>query len=262
MLFNYFALKNKVKVKSTLKIPYIKKVTSILKILAVFSFSALLHAAPDEHGDAKFHDSVEEKIKAYVKNQMLKRKLIGKSALQQETISIFKASVALSKKTFASYGLNWGTNKVSDEPYIIEKDIDRALSSDLFKTIFSISVVNRVPILINGPSKIYYRSIKEKFVEPGSDPEACLQKGYGSCGNQAAVGLALLWLAGIEAREVQFYYNLQGRRYSHIVPEVLIGKTWRIIDTTYGAYWIPKNTNNNFELATTEDVLGGGANLL
>jgi len=188
---------------------------------------------------------------------MLKRNLIGQSALEQETISIFKASVALSKTFSSIYGLNWGTNKVYDEPYIIEKDIDRALSSDLFKKIFSISVVNRVPILINASSRSYYMGLKNKFVEPGSDPEVCLQKGHGSCGNQAAVGLALLWLGGIEAREIQFYYNLNGRRYSHIVPEVLIGETWRIIDTTYGAYWIPKNKKNIFDLATTEDVLGG-----
>jgi len=62
----------------------------------------------------------------------------------------------------------------------------------------------------------------------------------------------------LQARDVQFYYiGKKGKRCSHIIPEVFIAGKWRIIDTTYGAFWRGTHKNNNSLLASTEDVLTG-----
>jgi hypothetical protein len=143
---------------------------------------------------------------------------------------------------------------------LTSEDALRAPSSPCFGYLYSISVSNAVPILISVATKTFKLASKKSFHEPGSDPELCFKGRFGSCGNQAAVALMLFHNAGFKARPVQFYYEENGVRLSHIVPEVFINGKWRLIDTTYGSFWIKNVQKIPFEVASTEEVLDSKIN--
>jgi hypothetical protein len=143
------------------------------------------------------------------------------------------------------------SRKVSKEDVVAEQT---QIASPCFGYLYAINVTNVVPILSNTVNRVFHLEIDPNFEKPGSDPEMCVQVRHGICGNQAAVALAFFELAGYEARPVQFFYEEDGRR-SHIVPEVRIEDSWRLIDSTYGAFWIDRSAEAPFELSTTDAII-------
>ena len=131
-----------------------------------------------------------------------------------------------------------------------------AASNACFASVYAVGVANTVPVLASTLNQLFPMLFKDGFENPASDAERCLQLRYGLCGNHAALAQGLLEEAGLTVRPVQFFYQVAGTRYSHIAPEVLIGGTYRFIDTTYGAYWISQRRANTFALATLEEILG------
>jgi len=131
----------------------------------------------------------------------------------------------------------------------------RAVDSPCFGYLYAIGVANTVPILSSTANRNFQLSADEDFTKPGSDAEVCLQVRHGSCGNQTAVGLGLFKRAGFTARPVEFYYTLDGQRFSHIVPEVFLDGEWRMVDTTYGAYWAQSKGGVPFALRTTDGII-------
>lgn len=135
-------------------------------------------------------------------------------------------------------------------------DARSALASPCFRTIYTVLVANTVPILSSTALRTFMISIDRPFIEPGTDPNICVEVRHGICGNQAAVGTALFELAGIKSRTVQFFYQSAGARSSHVVVEVSIDGKWRLVDTTYGAVWDAQPSGGrSFELATTDRLI-------
>lgn len=148
-----------------------------------------------------------------------------------------------------------GDARTSDLPVLTPAVAKRAVRSSCFGYLYAIGVANTVPILSSTANRNFHLTMDENLVEPGSDPEICLQVRRGSCGNQTAVGLGLFERAGFTARPVEFYYTMNGDRQSHIVPEVLIDGRWRMIDTTYGAYWATSTAGDPFALLSTQQII-------
>jgi hypothetical protein len=136
------------------------------------------------------------------------------------------------------------------------EDIFLALNSVCFNYIYAVFTANTVPVLINAANRSFQILGSAAFREPGSNPELCLIARGGICGNQTAVAIALLERVGLPARSVQFFYSLNGVRHSHIVPEVFIDGKWRLIDSTYGAFWTSTTNKISFELLSTDELLG------
>jgi len=145
--------------------------------------------------------------------------------------------------------------QVDEGPKLKPEDARRAVDSSCFGYLYAIGVANTAPILSSTANKAFQMLAMENFIPPGSDAEVCLQVRFGSCGNQTAVGLGLFERAGFTARGVEFYYTKNGQRFSHIVPEVLIDGRWRMIDTTYGAYWATSTAGDAFALLPTEQII-------
>jgi len=203
---------------------------------------------------------VEEKISDYIRKNALIQKLPKESLVEKEAISIFKASLG----TWVCFPRNNHAAKQNSiqnngRKYFSTEDVDNAIKDELFKEIYAVTVANRMPLLVSAEIAQFKNSMNERdWKLSGDDPEKCLQTGIGICGSQAATALALLRIVGLQARDVQFYYiGKKGKRCSHIIPEVFIAGKWRIIDTTYGAFWRGTHKNNNSLLASTEDVLTG-----
>lgn len=130
--------------------------------------------------------------------------------------------------------------------------IDKALKSQCFKSIFAINTSVTVPALLDYQVYLYLEN--NLFPElPGSNVEACLDVRAGLCGNHYSTAAAILEFAGIPVRPIEFYYYKNGRRASHIIPEVKISTKWRPIDTTFGAYWA--DSKSEFTLLTTNQIL-------
>jgi hypothetical protein len=141
---------------------------------------------------------------------------------------------------------------------LVPEDVLRAPSVPCFSYLYAIQVANATPVLISTANRAFQVASGMPFPEPGSDANLCIQARYGRCGNQAAVGVALFEKAGFKARAVQFYYESNGIRKSHVIPEVLIDGNWRLIDTTYGAYWINNKPASPFVLRTLEEIQTNG----
>jgi len=134
-------------------------------------------------------------------------------------------------------------------------DVLRAPTVPCFSYIYSAQVANTVPILISTANRAF-RIMNGTFAEPGSNPKLSIEARHGLCGSQAAVAIALFEKAGFRARPVEFYYkNKLKQRFSHVIVEVLIDRDWRLIDTTYGAYWIDGTPGSSFALRTLEQIL-------
>lgn len=134
------------------------------------------------------------------------------------------------------------------------EDALRAPKVPCFSYLYAIQVANAVPVLVSTATR-QFRMLDGAFAEPGSNAKLCVEARHGICGNQAAVGIALFEKAGLQVRPLEFYYNQNGQRFTHIIVEVLIDGSWRPIDTTYGAYWIDSTPGSPFVLRTLEQVL-------
>ncbi len=134
------------------------------------------------------------------------------------------------------------------------EDALRAPSVPCFAHLYAIQVAVTVPILISTATRAF-RMLNGVFAEPGSNPRLCLEARHGLCGNQAAVAIALFERAGFQARPVKFFYESKGVRRSHVIAEVLIDRAWRVVDPTYGAYWINKSAGTPFGLRTLDEIL-------
>ena len=203
---------------------------------------------------------VEERISDYIRNNALIQNLPKESLVEKEAISIFKASLG----TWVCYPRNNKAAKQNsiqnnDRKYFSTEDVNNAIQDESFKEIYAVTVANRMPFLVSAEIAVFKDNMNERdWKLSQDDPEKCLQTGVGICGNQAATALALLRIVGLQARDVQFYYTEKnGKRYSHIIPEVFIAGKWRIIDTTYGAFWRGTKKKDDSLLASTEDVLTG-----
>jgi hypothetical protein len=130
-----------------------------------------------------------------------------------------------------------------------------ATKSPCFGYLYAINVVNTVPILIRTANRVFQLEAVKNFQEPGSDANLCLSARFGSCGNHTATALGFFEKAGFKARPVEFYYEYEGTRLSHIIPEVWIDGDWRMVDSTFGAYWIDRRPGIQFKLRSTEDIL-------
>lgn len=149
-----------------------------------------------------------------------------------------------------------GDRRLTAAPQLTPDDARRAPKSACFGYIYAIAVANATPILSSTALRSFFLKVSPAFLEPGSNAEQCIVVRHGICGNQTAVALALFEMAEIEARSVEFYFELGNQRSSHIIPEVKISESWRLIDTTYGAYWIDRRSSGSiFALAKTDDVI-------
>lgn len=136
-------------------------------------------------------------------------------------------------------------------------DASRARNSPCFGYLYAIGVANTVPILASTSNRAFRMISGIKFDDPGSDANLCLIARNGICGNQAALGISLFQKAGLEARPLEFYYSIEGKRRSHVIVEAFIDNDWRPIDTTYGAYWIDPTPGKPFALISTETLVEG-----
>lgn len=144
-------------------------------------------------------------------------------------------------------------------PSLTVNDILRAFQVPCFAYLYAIQVANLTPVLISTANRTFRVAPEFAFEDPGSNPNLCLTARHGICGNQAAVGIALLEKAGFRARPVEFYY-FDKQRFSHIIAEVLIEGDWRPIDTTYGAYWVRNVPGKPFRLMSLDDLLSTDLN--
>lgn len=143
----------------------------------------------------------------------------------------------------------------SEDVQISGEDVLKAVETPCFGHIYAINVANTTPILVSTANRTYQMAAAPNYLKPGSDPELCLSVRHGSCGNHSAVATAFFERAGFKARPVEFYYEYKGSRLSHITPEVWINGHWRLIDSTYGAYWTDEKPAVPFELMPTEKIL-------
>jgi len=130
-----------------------------------------------------------------------------------------------------------------------------ATKSPCFGYFYAINVANTVPILISTSNRTFQMVCAPDFLKSGSDAELSIFERHGTCGNQSALATAFFKRAGFKARPVEFYYEYEGSRHSHITPEVWVDGDWRLIDSTYGAYWIDRKSGVSFELMPTEKIL-------
>ncbi|GKQ53940.1 hypothetical protein BRSPCE3_47950 [Bradyrhizobium sp. Ce-3] len=152
---------------------------------------------------------------------------------------------------------NISNNPVSDQSAIkkvTREDALRAPKVACFSYLYATQVAAAVPVLISSADREFL-NLNGAFAEPGTNPDLCIEARHGICGNQTWVGIELLKLADLKARPVEFYYNDEGQRLNHVIPEVLIDGGWRPIDTTYGGYWIDSTPGVPFALRTLEEVL-------
>jgi hypothetical protein len=147
-------------------------------------------------------------------------------------------------------------------PALTPEHAIKASKSPCFAYLYAISVSNAVPILVSTANRAFQMGISDEFKKIGSDPEICLAARHGICGNHAAVGVAFFEKAGFPARPIEFYYLFNGERLSHITPEVMIDGKWRLIDTTYSAYWTSESFDSPFELLSSDELLSGSPALL
>lgn len=140
-------------------------------------------------------------------------------------------------------------------PKITPKVVLGATNSPCFGYLYAINVANTVPILIRTANRVFQLEVVKNFQEPGSNATLCLSARFGSCGNHVATALAFFEKAGFKARPVEFYYEYEGKRLSHIIPEVWIDGNWRMIDSTFGAYWIERRPGVQFKLLSTDEIL-------
>lgn len=143
----------------------------------------------------------------------------------------------------------------SEDVRISSEDVLKAAETPCFGHLYAINVANTTPILVSTANRTFQIAAAPNFLKPGSDPELCLSLRHGICGNHSAVAIAFFKRAGFKARPVEFYYEYKGSRLGHITPEVWIDGDWRLIDSTYGAYWIDEKPGVPFELMPTEKVL-------
>jgi hypothetical protein len=140
---------------------------------------------------------------------------------------------------------------------ITREDVRRAIETPCFGHLYAINVANTTPILVSTANRSFQMAAVPNFSEPGSDPGLCLAARYGICGNHAAVAIGFFEKAGFKARPVEFYYDHDGNRFSHIIVEAWIDNHWRLIDSTYGAYWTVQKSSSSFELMSTDGILTG-----
>ena len=143
----------------------------------------------------------------------------------------------------------------AEKVVITPQAVLEATKSPCFGYLYAINVANTVPILIRTANKVFQLEAVKNFLEPGSDANLCLSSRFGSCGNHTATALGFFERAGFNARAVEFYYEYKGARLSHITPEVWIDGDWRMIDSTFGAYWIDRKPGVEFKLIPTNDIL-------
>lgn len=143
------------------------------------------------------------------------------------------------------------------ERNLSENDALRAAKSACFGYLYAIQVANLTPVIVSTSNRTFQMAPGHKFNEPGSDASLCVSARHGICGNHAAVGLALFKKAGIAARPLEFYYQDNGQRLSHIIVEAYIDGDWRPVDTTYGAYWPSLQIDKPFRLVGTDELLEG-----
>jgi hypothetical protein len=139
-------------------------------------------------------------------------------------------------------------------------DALRAPKSACFAYLYAIGIANLVPVVVSSSNRRFQMSVDTRFLEPGSDAGLCLTVRYGICGNHEIVGQALLERIGIKARPLEFYYQIDGQRKSHVIVEAYIDGNWHPIDTTYGAYWPTTRINQPFQLLRTQELLGKSKN--
>jgi hypothetical protein len=152
---------------------------------------------------------------------------------------------------------NISTRPVSNQSAIrkvTREDALRAPTVACFSYLYATQVAAAVPVLISSADREFL-NLNGTFAEPGTNPELCIEARHGICGNQTWVGIELLKLADLKARPVEFYYSDEGQRLNHVIPEVLIDGGWRLIDTTYGGYWIDSTPGVPFALRTLEEIL-------
>ncbi len=139
-------------------------------------------------------------------------------------------------------------------PALLPEDILRAPTVPCFSYLYAIQVANAVPVLVSTSNRTFKMASGKPFIEPGSNPDLCIEARHGICGNHAAVGVSLFERAGFKSRPVEFYYY-DKQRLSHIIAEVMIDGGWRPVDTTYGAYWANTTPGKPFFLKTLDDLL-------
>ncbi len=187
--------------------------------------------------------------------------------LVYETCLVFQSALATWSRLGVPHncpGIDFEIDKLSSNQKSLTKlslsHINLAVDSPCFGHLFAVQVASSVPILIGSATRSYAENIGG-FMNPGSNAELCLQSRLGFCGSQTAVALSILNKAGFKARPVEFYWISSGKRVNHILPEVLIDGHYRLIDTTYSAYWVDP-TADGFELVPTEKVINKSKKLV
>lgn len=180
----------------------------------------------------------------------------GVGSLKYEACLLYQSALGVWRNVGFTRSCKPTAAEVGTPRQIRPEDAINAPKSSCFRSVYAVLVANTTPILSSTALHVFYLRGAPGFKQPGSDAEICIQVRHGICGNQAAVGLAFLELATIEARTVKYFYEYKGVRLSHINVEAMIDGKWRLIDTTYGAYWSEDTTGKApFALAATDDII-------
>jgi hypothetical protein len=189
--------------------------------------------------------------------------LSGRPSQCGRDTQVFYESCLLYQGAFGTWRSVGFPDRCGEEPLVKVKDASLSFLADkalhaadnaCFSSIYAVAVANTVPILASTLNQ-YFPMMQSGGFENPADGERCLQLRYGICGNHAALAQNMLEEAGLVVRAVQFFYTVNGTRYSHIAPEVLIAGKYRFIDTTYGGFWTTTGRRaDNFDLASLEEV--------
>lgn len=124
---------------------------------------------------------------------------------------------------------------------------------------YAIEAMNAVPqIASSARYSLQLHALNDKFKIPDNDGKSIAQSHIGICGHHATLFLELMELMEIPARPVQFYYSINGVRYSHIAAEAFIGGQWRYFDTTWAAFFL-KDEKDPFSFASADELLKGAS---
>jgi hypothetical protein len=130
----------------------------------------------------------------------------------------------------------WDAALGATEYYFDENTFGR----DEFNLLVSISVMNLIQQKISGLRSMVY--FKNGF--GGYTQEVCLIQKRGSCGNHQFVFERAMNFAGIENRRVGVYMELNGRRLSHAMNEIILNNKWILFDTTNAATYIDQQSES------------------
>lgn len=133
--------------------------------------------------------------------------------------------------------------KQACEIHQVARHLSGYTSEDKYAFYYALEAINRVTVMASSPRFSMIKKQQGSPPNPGMDAEHILAEGYGICGNQTALFVALAEKVGLQARPVQFFYYADKMRQSHIAAEVYYGRSWHYFDSTWGTFFLTDAMN-------------------